>query len=189
MLGGLRYTPQMAVSDLHILEAVRKIIVGVMGPGEGASESDCQTAHQLGQLIAQQGWVLLTGGRAAGVMEAACQGAQHAQGLTIGILPDSSDTEASTAVDIAILTGMGQGRNVINVLSSQVVIACGMGAGTASEICLALKAKKSIVLINVDSTSRLFFQTLAPAQVFVAETPAGAIAITQNILARHASFS
>jgi hypothetical protein len=161
---------------------MRKVIVGLMGPGEGASAGDCQTAYQLGRLIAQQGWVLLTGGRDTGVMEAACQGAQQEQGLTIGILPDSTGTGASAAVDITILTGMGQGRNIINVLSSQVIIACGMGAGTASEVCLALKTQKSVVLVNADPTSQLFFQTLAPTQVFVAETPEQAIATAQTIL-------
>ena len=46
----------------------------------------------------------------------------------------------SDAVDIPIATGLGQGRNLINVLSSHVIIACGNGTGTASEIAFALKA-------------------------------------------------
>lgn len=47
---------------------MRKIIIGVMGLGNQANPKDLENAYQLRQLIAQQGWVLLTGGRAAGVM-------------------------------------------------------------------------------------------------------------------------
>jgi len=41
-----------------------------MGPGEGAKPEVCSTAYQLGQLLAQKGWVTLSGGRSSGVMEA-----------------------------------------------------------------------------------------------------------------------
>ena len=54
---------------------MRKIIIGVMGSGEKAKAIDVQNAYELGKLIAQEGWVLLTGGRNVGVMEAANQGA------------------------------------------------------------------------------------------------------------------
>jgi len=40
--------------------------------------------------------------------------------------------------------------------SSDVVIACGMGAGTASEIALALKGNKKVILLN-DEESKCFF--------------------------------
>jgi uncharacterized protein (TIGR00725 family) len=64
-----------------------KIIIGVMGPGEGAKPEVCTTAYQLGQLLAQRGWVTLCGGRSSGVMEAVSRGAKEAGGLTVGILP------------------------------------------------------------------------------------------------------
>ncbi|MBV8883772.1 MAG: cytochrome, partial [Chroococcidiopsidaceae cyanobacterium CP_BM_RX_35] len=85
---------------------MRKIIVGVMGPGDNATATDLKNARELGQLIALQGWVLLTGGRNVGVMDAASAGAKAANGLTIGILPDRTNT-ISAAVDIAIITDMG----------------------------------------------------------------------------------
>jgi uncharacterized protein (TIGR00725 family) len=161
---------------------MRKVIVGVMGPGEGARSEDCQLAYGLGQLIAEQGWVLLTGGRNVGVMEAANRGAKQAQGLTLGILPGTNDQNCSAAVDIAICTGIGNARNLINVLSCRVVIVCGMGAGTASEVALALKTNRPVILLQPEASSQVFFQTLAPNQVFVAETPEDAIAIAQKIL-------
>ena len=44
-----------------------KTIIGVMGPGEKAKEIDLQNAYLIGKLIAQQNWILLTGGRNIGV--------------------------------------------------------------------------------------------------------------------------
>jgi hypothetical protein len=53
---------------------------------------------------------------------------------------------------------MGSARNYINVLTSEVIVACGAGgAGTASEIALALKSNKFVVLFNsseADSVSK-----------------------------------
>jgi uncharacterized protein (TIGR00725 family) len=159
-----------------------RIIVGVMGPGRDAGAEVRETAFELGRLIAQQGWVLLTGGRDAGVMDAASQGAKEAQGLTIGILPGDDASEMSAAVDIAIVTGMGQARNNINVLSSRVVFACGMGAGTASEIALAVKAGKKVVLLCCTQESAAFFQSLGKENVFIAAQPDEAVALAKKLI-------
>ncbi|MBD2459756.1 LOG family protein [Oscillatoria sp. FACHB-1407] len=162
-----------------------RIVIGVMGPGATATVADCDAARNLGYRIAQAGWVLLTGGRAEGVMHAASQGAKAAGGLTIGILPDAPGAGKqgiSEAIDIAIFTDMGSARNNINVLSSDVVVVCGMGAGTASEAALALKAGKPIVLLNTDINSQKFFTHLSQERTFIAEDVAGAIALIQIIL-------
>lgn len=161
---------------------MRKTIVGVMGPGETASPQLCETAYELGQCIAQQGWILLTGGRNVGVMNAASCGAKAADGLTIGILPTSDRQGVSDAVDIAICTGLGSARNNINVQSSDVVVACGMGAGTASEVALAIKAKKPVILLSADEQTQVFFQTLANSTIVSAASPTLAIALIQDIL-------
>lgn len=162
---------------------MRKTIIGVMGPGK-ATATDLQNAYKLGELIAQKGWVLLTGGRNIGVMDAANRGAKSANGLTIGILPGDNTDGVSEAVDIAIATDLGNARNNINVLSSNAVIACGMGAGTASEIALALKAHKQVILLNSDRPSQIFFQSLNPQKVHIANTPESAINITHSILTK-----
>lgn len=161
----------------------RKIIVGVMGPGANATDLDLENAYQLGKLIAQAGWILLTGGRNEGVMDAASKGAKAANGLTVGILPSSDINTASDAVDIAIVTDLGNARNNINVLSSDVIIACGMGAGTASEIALALKVNKKVILLNNNHQSKAFFQSLAKHQVLIAENPVAAIDLVNQLLA------
>ena len=161
---------------------MKKIIIGVMGPGEKATELDLENAHQLGKLIAQQGWILLTGGRNVGVMDAASWGAKSVGGLTIGILPDGNLKNASEFVDIPILTNMGSARNNINVLSSDVIIACGIGLGTISEIALALKADKKVIFLTDKTESFSFFEKLSPLFVHHAESPETAISTIKMIL-------
>ncbi|MFH7026990.1 MAG: TIGR00725 family protein [Heteroscytonema crispum UTEX LB 1556] len=161
---------------------MRKIVVGVMGPGEKAKATDWQNAYKLGKFIAQEGWVLLTGGRNTGVMDAASQGAKSANGLTIGILPSDQRKGISESVDIAIFTDMGNARNNINVLSSDVVIACGMGVGTASEIALALKGSKKVILLNSGEESKVFFHNLSPENVYIVDGVEKAIATAKAIL-------
>jgi hypothetical protein len=90
-------------------------------------------------------------------MDAASRGAQDAGGLVVGVLPGGDRTGMSNAVDIPIITGIGHARNVINVLSSTVVIACGMGLGTASEVALALKCNIPVILLSPDDGAYQFF--------------------------------
>lgn len=161
---------------------MRKIIIGVMGPGEKATGVDVENAYKLGRFIAKEGWVLLTGGRNVGVMDAASRGAKSVDGLTIGILPCQDSNGISQAIDIAIFTDMGNARNNINVLSSDMVIACGMGAGTASEICLALKSNKKVILLSVDQESQNFFQKLASENVYFVDDAENAMATIKEIL-------
>jgi uncharacterized protein (TIGR00725 family) len=131
----------------------------------GANEPQSPTlhaAHQLGRLAAEAGWVVLTGGRPAGVMEAACAGAKSVPGsLTIGILPTGPEGPVSTHVDVAVFTEVGEARNVINVLSSDVVVACGVeGPGTASEVALALKLARPTILLAAAPAASAFFRTI-----------------------------
>jgi uncharacterized protein (TIGR00725 family) len=123
----------------------RKPIIGVMG-GSVCDDEVRDWAHRVGQLIAERGAIVLCGGR-AGVMEAVCQGAIDHGGTTIGIMPGGSfeETPPNDYVTIPIYTGMSDGRNAINAKSSDVVIAIDGGAGTLSEIGLALKNGKSVV--------------------------------------------
>ncbi len=153
-----------------------------MGVGEKATSNDLENAYKLGQMIAQQGWVLLTGGRKAGVMDAASCGAKSVDGLTIGILPGKDSQGMSEAVDIAIFTDMGNARNNINVISSDVIIACGIGAGTVSEIALALKNNKKVILLNEDESSKIFLKKLSPDNIYIVENVESAISQVKEIV-------
>jgi uncharacterized protein (TIGR00725 family) len=158
-----------------------RIIIGVMGPGENASLDEIESAYELGQQIAVRGWVTLCGGRNCGVMAAVCRGASQAGGLTVGILA-AADTAGAAAVDIAIATGLGSARNNINVLSSDVIVACGMGAGTASEVALALKAQKAVILLKAQPETQIFFKMLNAGQVFCTLSVNEAMVQIQTIL-------
>jgi uncharacterized protein (TIGR00725 family) len=146
-----------------------KTIIGVMGPGSGATEQDKKNALILGKRIAEENWVLLSGGVNKGVMDAVNKGAKEADGLTIGIMPTSDKNTFSKYVDIPVITDMKSARNNINVLSSNVVVACGIGTGTVSEVALALKANKKVILLNDNNESKDFFKKLDNDNVFVAE--------------------
>ena len=135
-----------------------KPIVGIMGPGENARPEENEMAFALGKAIAEHGWIVLTGGRSFGIMEAAMKGAHEADGLTIGILPGDNLQNSSDDADIKILTGMGSARNMINVLSSHILVVIGMAAGTASEVALAIKANKKIILLHQDEITIRFFK-------------------------------
>jgi uncharacterized protein (TIGR00725 family) len=158
-----------------------QVIIGVMGPGNEASEADVKRAFEVGKQIAEKGWVLLTGGRNVGVMDAANKGAKAGGGLTIGILPGKDTQEMSESVDIPIITGMGGARNNINVLSSQVVVVCGMGAGTASEVALAVKAQKQVVLLTDNKKAQDFFVSLNKKNVTIVETAEEAVTTVEKL--------
>ncbi|MEL6580522.1 MAG: TIGR00725 family protein [Cyanobacteria bacterium J06621_12] len=159
-----------------------KTIIGVMGAGNLATAQDLELAYLLGQAIAKNNWILLTGGRNVGVMDAASRGAKANDGLVVGILPGKDKTSMSEAVDIAIVTDLGNARNNINVLSADVIITCGIGLGTASEIALALKNNKPVILLQPTELTYEFFASLTDKFLFSAETVEKAIALIQEIL-------
>ncbi len=146
-----------------------------MGPGKGAGEKDISNALKLGELIALQGWVVLSGGMKNGVMGAVNEGAKKKNGLTVGILPNEEFDNHSPDLDIPIITNMKAGRNYINALSCDVMVACGMDAGTSSEVSHAIQANKNIILLDNDSESKSFFKKLGKGLIQNADSPLSAI--------------
>jgi len=120
--------------------------ITIIGSSGSISPKISKMAQELGRCIASRGAILITGGR-DGVMEAASKGAKERGGLTVGIVPGSKQ-DANPYVDVVVVTGMGDARNVINVRSGDVVIAVSGAAGTLSEIALALKAGKKVIAIR-----------------------------------------
>jgi len=148
-----------------------------MGPGE-ASVAEIESAREVGGLIVERGGIVVCGGR-GGVMEAVSRGASEAGGIVIGILPGFSDKEANPYVTVPIVTGMSMARNVINIMSSEVVIAIGGAYGTLSEIAIALKIGKPVVALGswrldkIGCDSSLFH---------IAVTPEAAVATAFGLL-------
>ncbi len=56
----------------------------------------------------------------------------------------------------------------MNVLSSDIVFACGMWAGTSSEVSLAIQAKKRIILVGTDEITNAFYQKLDVENISIA---------------------
>lgn len=112
-------------------------LIAVVG-GNQCTPEVTRIAEEVGWLLAVRGVALVCGGL-GGVMEAACRGAKAAGGVTIGVLPGDSRTAANPYVDVPIVTGMGQARNVIIVKSAQAIIAVDGSYGTLSEIAHALQ--------------------------------------------------
>ena len=152
-----------------------------MGGGEIVNAGDYEAARCLGGLIAEEGWILLNGGRASGIMEASARGAKENGGITIGILPGDNQEWASEYIDIPILTGIGFARNFINVLTSEVVVALPGKTGTISEIALALNIGKKVISLKFD-LGPLFKKYEEEKQLIYAKQPEEVIDLIKRIL-------
>ncbi|MBE0664305.1 MAG: TIGR00725 family protein [Candidatus Aminicenantes bacterium] len=106
--------------------------IGLIG-GSSPAVRHLQIAETMGQLIAENGFLLVNGGL-KGVMEASARGAKAHGGWVIGILPGKSTQETNRFTDIAIPTGLGYLRNALAVLNSDVLVAINGAYGTLSEI-------------------------------------------------------
>lgn len=120
--------------------------ISVIGPGRCTAEQ-YHEAQEVGRLIASRGAVLVCGGL-GGVMEAAARGAREGGGSTVGILPGHDRLAANPYIDQAITTGLGEARNLIVVSTGDAVIAVGGGYGTLSEIGLAAKIGRPVVILH-----------------------------------------
>jgi uncharacterized protein (TIGR00725 family) len=125
------------------LSTTRPRRIGVLGPGTASAET-LALSQEVGAEIARRGAVLICGGL-GGVMEAAAHGAKEAGGLTVGILPGVDAGQANKFIDVPVVTGMGEARNVLVVRSADAVIAIAGSYGTLSEIALALKIGVPVV--------------------------------------------
>ena len=118
-------------------------VIGVIGGGDSGTDQSA-AATEIGRLIAQRGWHLVCGGL-GGVMEASARGAHEAGGVTIGLLPGNNRDSANRFITVPIATGLGEGRNLLIIRSSDLLIAVGGEYGTLSEIALALKTGKPVI--------------------------------------------
>lgn len=138
----------------------RRPVVGVMGSGNDMHED---RAQEVGSWLAREGVHLLTGG-GGGVMASVSKAFRETpgrEGLVIGIIPGENGSGNPKAgypnpeVEISIFTHLHQGgregaealsRNHINVLSSDVIIVLPGGSGTATEVSLAEKYGRKLVV-------------------------------------------
>jgi uncharacterized protein (TIGR00725 family) len=155
-----------------------EIHVAVSGGGD-ADEEACRVAEEVGRELALRGAVVLTGGL-GGAMEAASRGAKNGGGTTIGILPSDDRADANRWVDVAVPTGLGEGRNAVLVRAADAVIAVAGEFGTLSEIALALRLGKPVVGLGTWELSR----DGRPVAAIVMATTAAEAAETAVAMAR-----
>jgi uncharacterized protein (TIGR00725 family) len=116
--------------------------------GSGTATGDLyEKARTVGRLVAERGATVVCGGL-SGVMEAAARGATEAGGVAIGILPDEDRRRQNSYLKYSVATGTGQARNLAVVCSGGVVIAVGGEYGTLSEIGLARKVGRPVVVLE-----------------------------------------
>ena len=153
------------------MNAARPRRVSVIGAGK-CDAAVYETARLLGGLLAGCGFEIVCGGL-GGVMTAVCQGAQEAGGRTIGILPGDDPAQANPYVDAPVVTGLGIARNVLVVKNGEAVVAVSGGPGTLSEIGIALKIGRPVVVLG-------HFDAIDG--VVPAKTPQQAAGILQSLL-------
>jgi len=115
-------------------------IVSVFGSSSPSPESaDYQTAMALGRLLAQAGFIVMSGGY-RGTMEAVSRGAREAGGFTIGVTVDTFDRwglKANPYLDVEIKFPTLPQRLLYLVTAGDALIALPGGIGTLSEMALA----------------------------------------------------
>ncbi len=156
-----------------------KGIIGVCG-GANISPPVYRIAEELGKEIAKAGYIIICGGK-SGTMEAVCKGAKNQNGITIGILPESTSINANKYVDIKIPTGLGEARNVVLINSADGIITVAGESGTLNEIALAWRSNKPIVAITstggwsqkIKKNSQI--DSTRTDQIIQAENPAEAV--------------
>jgi len=120
-----------------------KRIIAVIGDSECREEVK-RLAYEVGRLVAKSGAYLICGGY-GGVMAESARGARDAGGTTIGVLSGVDRAEANPAIDIPIVTGMRDARNIIIARTAHGVIAVSGGFGTLTEIGFSLICRVPLV--------------------------------------------
>jgi uncharacterized protein (TIGR00725 family) len=132
----------------------RKLQMGVMGPAVSEYPRDpktkkkvCAFAEKIGELLAQQGVIVFTGGM-DGVMELASKGAKNKNGITVGT-PGRTRDISNKYIDIEVLTPIDVGDFIFaGILSCDAIITIPGGAGTLAEVCMSYRNKKPNVIIE-----------------------------------------
>lgn len=143
------------------MQVFRRKVVGVMGSGQ---DPHPELAAIVGRAVAEGGFHLLTGG-GAGVMASVSKAYVETPGrfgLSLGVLKGSVDSDRYLSlggpnpyVEVAIRTHLPdsgaagtqlRSRNHINVLSADAVIVLPGGPGTQSEMELALRYERPLLV-------------------------------------------
>lgn len=105
-------------------------------------------AYDLGRMIGQKGWIVITGGK-TGVMQQANKGCKETGGISVGVIKGEERFKANKYVDIEVLPGTYTcGEEMTLIAMSDVVIMLGGGVGTLQELTIAYRMSKPIYSIR-----------------------------------------
>ncbi len=133
-----------------------KLQIGVIGfagkeeypEGKVPVRKHLEIAFEMGRLIGEQKWILLTGGK-GGVMEAASRGAHEKGGIVVGFIKGKERFQANNETDVEVVTGFEVGGSEFTLVhSADALVVIGGGAGTLQEIALAYRAGKPILVLE-----------------------------------------
>jgi uncharacterized protein (TIGR00725 family) len=146
----------------------------VSGAAKGQTvQQDYKLAYELGEQIAKQGHVLITGAT-IGLPDWAAQGAKSAGGMSIGISPAASYKEhvkkyrlPTDSYDFILYTGLHYvGRDALLVQSSDAVFSIGGRMGTVHEFATAFESHVPVgVLEDSGGTSDDFKHLMEAANL------------------------
>jgi uncharacterized protein (TIGR00725 family) len=117
--------------------------IGVMGSARLA-EGDAwwEYAYQLGELLARQGCIVVTGGY-GGLMSAVSRGAHSAGGRVVGLPMQHWSTITPNAWNADLRWSSDYGTRFNHILRCEALIALPGGVGTLSEIALVWAANQT----------------------------------------------
>lgn len=121
----------------------QKITISVIG-GHDIDAKVERLAHDIGEIVAKVGAILVCGGL-EGVMEAAAKGCQQAGGTTVGLLPGTSKADANQYIEIVLPTSIGYARNAMVACCADIIVALPGSHGTSCEISYGLVYKKPVI--------------------------------------------
>jgi uncharacterized protein (TIGR00725 family) len=161
--------------------------VAVLGSATTSEESPVgRYAFRIGELVANRGAALLTGG-CGGLPHSAALGARGSGGLTVAVSPATNLREHSDSYsypadsDVIMFTGMGRkGRNVILVRSADACIFIGGGTGTLNEFTIAFDELGSERAIGVLKGSGGIADELPHIVKLVGKTPRAHICVESH---------
>lgn len=177
---------------------VRRPMVAVIGDAKtDPAAPKAMAARQVGALIIERRWRLVTGGM-GGVMQEASAGARASaawvDGDIIGVLPGSDPAAANPFVDVVIPTGMDHLRNSI-VAHADAILVIGGGAGTLSEIALGWIYRRLIValphegwgakLAGTRIDQRVRYDDIPDDQVYAASTVFEAVELVAKLIPQY----
>ena len=133
-----------------------KRTIGVMGSSGGELSADArEKTYRLGEAIAEQDAILITGG-CPGLPYDAVRGAKAKAGFVVGISPGLSIDEhegkyrsPTDGFDVLIYTGSGlMGREITNIRACDIVVFAGGRTGTLGELAIAYDEGRLIGILT-----------------------------------------